>query len=89
MTDQVDTAPAARLGDLLEVVVGHIQRHHSTKILESVRKSSKAIMREVQLLELVTTPINIVRKTWVLVWCGGGEGRAEERERERVRETDR
>jgi hypothetical protein len=86
LTDQVDTAPAARLGNLLEVVVGHIQGHHSTKILEGVRKSSKTIVREIQLLELITAPVNIVRKTWV---NGGGGGLGREREREREKERER
>ena len=85
LTHQVDTAPAARLRDFFEVVEGHVQGHHSTKILKSVRKSSKTIVREIKPLELVTAPLNIIRKTWVREGERGREGGRGERERERER----
>ena len=63
-THQVDTTPAAGLGDLLEVVVGYIQCYHSPEVIECIRQGPQTIMREIQLLQLVTAPLHIVRNTW-------------------------
>ena len=66
-THQIDAAPAAGGGKLSQVVVRHMERVEATEVIESVRESPEAIVGEVQLLKLLTTPANLYD-----VACGGG-----------------
>ena len=64
LTNQVDTAPAARLWNLLEVIVRQLHDSDSVEVVEGVWKSSETVVSNIKLLQLGTLPTNIIRQTY-------------------------
>ena len=59
---QVDTAPATGLGQLIEVVVRQVHHIQHTELIKGVWEGPETIVRDIQLLQLLTHPADIIWK---------------------------